>query len=303
MTRTRIPSQPVGATVASTYFKWSRLPPLLQGVSLAVALCFSAQALAAFTVNGDGTVTDSETGLIWDRCTWGQVGANCDATGNAVNNYGASTHTWSAALGVAITANTASYKSHNDWRLPNRTELESLVDITRIDPAIDTSAFPNTVLSWYWSSTLYVPAPSGAWGVRFDNGAARASDGGDGGHVRLVRSGQSFDALAISHAVSATVSLSGGGSVSCAPNPVPDGGTTICTATPASGYSFVGWSGACTGTGTCAPSDVTGPLNITANFASVGARAVPALGALGLGLLSGLLGLGGLCVGRRRRRA
>lgn len=154
-------------------------------------LLFASPAFAApFTDNLDGTVTDGATGLIWDQCPWGQSGATC-ATGSA------SPHTWAEALAVAVTANAANYKGHDDWRLPNRTELESLVDIEAAsNPTIDTTAFPNTPPSqWYWSSTTNADDPAFAWYVAFDGGGAGYYGKNTAGRVRLVRGGQSFGAF------------------------------------------------------------------------------------------------------------
>jgi len=58
---------------------------------------------------------------------------------------------------------------------------------------------------------------------------------------------------------------SGGGAVSCAPNPVAFGGTSSCTATANAGYTFANWSGDCAGA-TCTLSNVTDTRNVAANF-------------------------------------
>jgi len=65
------------------------------------------------------------------------------------------------------------------------------------------------------------------------------------------------------------VSPLGGGTASCSPNPAPiySGYPSRCVATPSPGYSFVGWSGDCTGSESeCALTLVTEPMTVTANF-------------------------------------
>jgi uncharacterized repeat protein (TIGR02543 family)/uncharacterized repeat protein (TIGR01451 family) len=69
-----------------------------------------------------------------------------------------------------------------------------------------------------------------------------------------------------SYPITATADPAAGGTASCDPNPVPHGGSSTCTASPATGYSFTGWSGACTGM-SCELTAVTGPLSVTAHFA------------------------------------
>ncbi|MBS4096636.1 MAG: DUF1566 domain-containing protein [Sulfuricella sp.] len=151
-----------------------------------LALFAAVPAWAAFTDNGDGTVSDTITGLMWDKCSWGQTN-NTDCSGGA-----ATTHTWAQALSVAVTANGGNYKGHADWRLPNRTELESLVKIDASSPTIDTAAFPNTISGWYWTATTYAPDPALAWIVHFYYGNAGDNNKTVTYYVRLVRSGQSF---------------------------------------------------------------------------------------------------------------
>jgi len=52
---------------------------------------------------------------------------------------------------------------YTDWRLPTIQELFTLVDYSRCNPAIDTTIFPNTEASSYWSSTAYAHNPNYAW--------------------------------------------------------------------------------------------------------------------------------------------
>jgi hypothetical protein len=98
-------------------------------------------------VAGQQVVTDLATGLMWKRCSEGQSGATC-ATGSAT------THTWSAALGLA---NAATHAGFSDWRLPNAAELYSLVENGCRQPSINTTVFPATATNAYWTSTTYAP--------------------------------------------------------------------------------------------------------------------------------------------------
>lgn len=126
-------------------------------------------ALGAFMDNGDGTVTDTSTGLMWQQETAGQM-------------------TWEAALTYCEDLSLAAY---DDWRLPNRNEQQSLVNYNTHDPAIDTTAFPNTWYSYYWSSTTYVDNSPEAWTVGFKSGDVGSSvKSVDGQYsVRCVRGG------------------------------------------------------------------------------------------------------------------
>lgn len=106
-----------------------------------------------FVDNLDGTVTDTVTCLEWQQGT-------ADITGNGV----ADQMIWEDALAYA---EGLSLGGHDDWRLPDISELTSIADYSTHSPAIDTSAFPDTVPSLYWSATTYYWFPENAWAMSF----------------------------------------------------------------------------------------------------------------------------------------
>jgi len=119
-----------------------------------------------FTDNGDGTVSDNSTGLMWQQQDDG-----------ALRN-------WESALGYCEDLTLA---GHTDWRLPDIKELRSIVDNTRYSPAIDLTYFPNTKSSWYWSSSTYAYYSNSAWRVYFYYGDVSLNDKTNTYYVRCVR--------------------------------------------------------------------------------------------------------------------
>ncbi|MDA8139735.1 MAG: DUF1566 domain-containing protein [Desulfobacteraceae bacterium] len=97
--------------------------------------------------NGD-TVSDTATGLMWQKAEAGAM-------------------TWEQALNYCETLQLA---GHTDWRLPNRNELQSIVDYTRYELAIDRTIFSNAMSYFYWSSTTYAYNPDYLWYVYFSYG-------------------------------------------------------------------------------------------------------------------------------------
>ncbi len=130
--------------------------------------------------NGNGTVTDLATGLIWKQCAEGRSGAGC-ATGSA------QTFTWQAALQHA---EAAVFAGSSLWRLPNKNELASLVERRCYDPAINSRFFPNTPSNWFWSSSPDADYSGYAWLVYFSDGYVSDSKKYYTRYVRLVRAGQ-----------------------------------------------------------------------------------------------------------------
>jgi len=136
-----------------------------------------------YTDNGNSTVTDNDTGLMWKQCVEGLTGAGC-ATGAATG------HTWQAALALATTVNSAGFADYNDWRVPNLTELESLAARNCFNPAINSSLFPNDPASVVWSSSPVAGNSGSAWSIVFYFGYTVNGNRSIYDYVRLVRSGQ-----------------------------------------------------------------------------------------------------------------
>jgi hypothetical protein len=138
---------------------------------------------SSFIDNGDGSVTDVATGLIWEK--------KCDCPGS-LHHY-ETVYRWSADgreetiwdwLDGVNAEGGQGFAGHGDWRIPNVKELVSLVDYERADPAI-TALFDScetpcgdptapacacTGAVAYWTSTTFADFPAHALVVEFSNG-------------------------------------------------------------------------------------------------------------------------------------
>jgi hypothetical protein len=122
-------------------------------------------------INGDdGTVNDTSTCLMWQQVTAGPM-------------------SWEQALTYCEDLSVGGY---DDWRLPNRNELQSIIDYSTYSPAINVIAFPDAMSSDYWSSTTYAYSSDNAWIVGFDSGNVNGVNSKSSSlYVRAVRGGQS----------------------------------------------------------------------------------------------------------------
>jgi hypothetical protein len=120
----------------------------------------------SYTDNGDGTIKDNNTGLIWQRedddttRTWTEAGSYCS--------------------GLNVEGN-------SDWRLPNPEELTSIVSYSTFNPSIATSYFPNTKPHYYWSSSNPVYRGGYAWEIEFNYGGENVHPMTNANFVRCVR--------------------------------------------------------------------------------------------------------------------
>ncbi|MCP5005209.1 MAG: DUF1566 domain-containing protein [Planctomycetes bacterium] len=142
-----------------------------------------------FTKNGNGTVKDNLTGLIWTedadivpaKATWTEAMDACAALTDGMNG---------------LTDNSVA----GDWRLPNVRELQSLIDYGVSGPAVpDTSGagkwitgdpFAGVQSDFYWSSTTLASSTTSAWDVSLDGGIVSISNKANlSKHIWCVRGG------------------------------------------------------------------------------------------------------------------
>lgn len=127
---------------------------------------------AEFIDNGNDTVTDMVTGLVWQKS----------------DNHNEAMRTWGSALDYCESLTLADHQ----WRLPNARELESITDVDLRMPSIDTDYFPNCKNLPYWSSSTKTDEPGKAWCAGFSDGWVGGSVKADPvGCVRCVRGGNS----------------------------------------------------------------------------------------------------------------
>jgi len=111
-----------------------------------------------FTDNGNGTVRDNLTGLIWLK------DANC------FGEQGWANALWAAQQLAVPQCDLTDGSVTSDWRLPNVRELQSLIDFDRHLPALPTGhPFVGVLATRYWSSTTAASATE-AWTIDLGTG-------------------------------------------------------------------------------------------------------------------------------------
>jgi hypothetical protein len=162
--------------------------------------------------NGDGTVTDNQTALMWEMKT-----STCGGEVTCVNNL----YTWSssgtAADGTLFTAFIAGlnggdyyspsagqmvsagvgtcFANHCDWRIPTIAELKTIIETSASGcgsgpPCIDPAFGPTQVSDGYWSSSSIVSIAGDVWHVNFNFGAVADNTKTIVDFARAVRSGR-----------------------------------------------------------------------------------------------------------------
>jgi hypothetical protein len=179
-------------------------PVEYQGSSGLAWTC-SPSGLPRYVVNGDGTLTDNQTGLMWemktsacggeitcvnDRYTWSTGDNNPDGTlyTSFLATLNGGDYSLSAGQDVSH-GPSACFANHCDWRIPTVAELNTIVETSApgcgsSSPCID-PAFGPTPRNLYWSSSSTVY--TGAWCDLFASGFASECGELVGYYARAVR--------------------------------------------------------------------------------------------------------------------
>jgi hypothetical protein len=170
-------------------------------------LASAAGIACRYEVNGDGTVTDYDTGLQWEqKTTDGSVHDRADehdwsptaiTTGGLLRDGTAFTvflATLNDGRSRDGTRTSGCFAGHCDWRLPSSEELRTIVDPSAPgcdmgEPCIDQTVFGPTLPFLYWSATSEDPLAVFAWGVVLVSDGSLVSVPKEGtAFVRAVRS-------------------------------------------------------------------------------------------------------------------
>ena len=154
-------------------------------------------AARQYVDNGDGTITDNKTGLMWEKLS-------DDASfENYLNCSNPTSFTWIVYDNYFAFLNSfgGGFAGHTDWRLPNVNELQSIVNYGTFGPAVapvfNTGCSANCIVTTcsctnpvsYWSSTTDPSNPGAALSVDFNAGLVKSGNKGATACIRGVRGG------------------------------------------------------------------------------------------------------------------
>ncbi len=134
----------------------------------------------SFEVNGDGTVLDTVTGLMWQQADGGEM----------------------TVESAEVYVDTLTLAGHTDWRLPTAHEAFSIMDLAHNNPALDPDAFAPTVAEYWWSSDHQANDANRIWVTNAGGGIGNhlksetiSAGGVKRFHVRAVRDMSAPDTL------------------------------------------------------------------------------------------------------------
>lgn len=135
-------------------------------------------------LNSNTEVKDTQTGLIWQRCSLGQTWSGTSCISDPVTYYWINTPFPLQIDNILQTVKNMG----NGWRVPNIKELDSLIEQACYSPSINEVIFPNTPSGGYWSSSPAANDGHYVWVVDFTYGSNNSRGKDSRAYVRPVRS-------------------------------------------------------------------------------------------------------------------
>ena len=162
----------------------------------------------SFTDNGDGTITDDTTGLMWEKKSDdGSIHDKDDTYSWGAPSPPTPPYTMDGTMVTTFLAalnGGGGFAGHTDWRIPNANELESIRNLENVGPAtyaaFNTACAANCAVttcsctrmgttSYYWTSTTYQYDSFEAWTLTFLDGQLYQNEKDSSAYVRAVRGG------------------------------------------------------------------------------------------------------------------
>ena len=136
-----------------------------------------------FVLSDNGTVTDTETKIIWMRCALGQKWDGKTCTGQAHN------YSWQEAMDAVAELNSDTFGEPSSWRLPYVPELASIVERQCFEPRVNLVVFPATPSKAFWTGMEKKGNTDQAYAIDFGRGAVTPSNKTHTGPIRLMLDG------------------------------------------------------------------------------------------------------------------
>ncbi|TMO57991.1 hypothetical protein CWC21_01695 [Pseudoalteromonas phenolica] len=147
-------------------------------------------------------VRDNVTGLVWEVKSPGNTGGIQDSS-FSYSWYDESLPDYSTAdngecddncdsQSYLNKLNTQKVCGFDDWRLPNKIELQDLVHYGNSQPSIDRDFFPNTQVGFYWTQNIDTDDTNSVWSVGFGTGRVAGGLSSEPKYIRAVRGEQNL---------------------------------------------------------------------------------------------------------------
>lgn len=136
-----------------------------------------------FVFHNNGTVSDTETGIIWMRCAMGQKWDGKTCLGKAQD------YSWQEAKDAVAVLNSDTFGEPTSWRLPYAPELASIIERKCFQPRVNLSVFPATPAKAFWTGMERKGDAEQAYALGFARDGIMPTKKSYQGPIRLMQDG------------------------------------------------------------------------------------------------------------------